>query len=104
MQANGQGGAIVQRHLPRRGDRGGGRYVDSRVQGRREDTLTGGLSQEVGRARHPAYKRGAAGQSSPHEHPPEDSVRAIATMTCAGWEPEEIAEAISWVISPAAGS
>ncbi|HZE67684.1 MAG TPA: SDR family oxidoreductase [Sporichthyaceae bacterium] len=101
MQANGQGGAIVNVSSRAAVIGGAGRYVDYAASKAAVDTLTVGLSQEV--AEHGIRVNGVRpGIVATDIHPDDQSARIATIPLRRLGTPEEIAEAIVWLLSPAA--
>jgi NAD(P)-dependent dehydrogenase (short-subunit alcohol dehydrogenase family) len=101
MQTHGQGGAIVNVSSRAAVLGGAGRYIDYAASKAAVDTLTVGLSQEV--AAHGIRVNGVRpGIVATDIHPDDQTARIAAIPMGRLGEPTEIAEAIVWLLSPAA--
>jgi NAD(P)-dependent dehydrogenase (short-subunit alcohol dehydrogenase family) len=101
MQTHGRGGAIVNVSSRAAVLGGAGRYVDYAASKAAVDALTVGLSQEV--AAHGIRVNGVRpGIAKTDIHPDDQTPRIAGIPLGRLGEPEEIAEAIVWLLSPAA--
>jgi NAD(P)-dependent dehydrogenase (short-subunit alcohol dehydrogenase family) len=101
MQSQGQGGVIVNVSSRAAVLGGAGRYVDYAASKAAVDALTIGLSQEV--AAHGIRVNGVRpGIAKTDIHPDDQTPRIAAIPLGRLAEPAEIAEAIVWLLSPAA--
>jgi NAD(P)-dependent dehydrogenase (short-subunit alcohol dehydrogenase family) len=101
MQTHGQGGVIVNVSSRAAVLGGAGRYVDYAASKAAVDTLTVGLAQEVATdgIRVNAVRPGIVNTEI---HPDDQSARIPMIPLGRLAEPEEVAEAIVWLLSPAA--
>jgi len=101
MQEQGAGGVIVNVSSRAAVLGGGGRYIDYAASKAAVDTLTMGLSQEVAAhgIRVNAVRPGIVNTDI---HPDDQTPRIAAIPLGRLAEPEEVAEAIVWLLSPAA--
>ena len=101
MQTQGQGGVIVNVSSRAAVLGGAGRYVDYAASKAAVDALTVGLSQEVAAhgIRVNAVRPGIVATDI---HPDDQSARIPMIPLGRLAEPEEVAEAIVWLLSPAA--
>jgi NAD(P)-dependent dehydrogenase (short-subunit alcohol dehydrogenase family) len=101
MRTAGQGGVIVNISSRAAVLGGAGRYVDYAASKAAVDTLTVGLAQEV--AEYGIRVNGVRpGIVATDIHPDDQTARAAAIPMGRLGNPEEIAEAIVWLLSPAA--